>query len=91
MSGPWFIYYFAPYYFLGVFVLFAHIGAGLRFALIDRGNPRAAGKVAIGFIFAGAILGLAIPPIIAGVFFPIELPPEWIDYLRFYDPGFEPW
>ena len=91
MSGPWFIYYFAPYYFLGVFALFAHIGAGLRFALIDRGKPRAAGRAAAGFLLVGAITGLAIPPIIAGAFFPIELPSEWIDYLRFYDPDFEPW
>lgn len=91
MSGPWFIYYFAPYYFLGVFALFAHIGAGVRFVLADRGHKRAAHITGVGFIVSGAVIGMIIPPIIAGAFFPIELPSEWIDYLRFYDPDFEPW
>jgi len=91
MSGPWFIYYFAPYYVLGVFALFAHIGAGVRFALIDRGAAAIGNRVGVSFLVAGALISLAIPPIIAGAFFPIDLPQEWIDYLRFYMPAFEPW
>lgn len=91
MSGPWFIYYFAPYYFLGVFALFAHIGAGARFVLADRGYQRSARILGVGFVISGAVIGMIIPPIIAGAFFPIELPGEWIEYLRFYDPEFEPW
>jgi len=91
MSGPWFIYYFAPYYVLGVFALFAHIGAGVRFALMDNGSPVLAHRIGISFLAVGALISLAIPPIIAGAFFQIELPQEWIDYLKFYMPGFEPW
>ena len=91
MSGPWFIYYFAPYYILGVFALFTHVGTGLRFALIDRGAPELGRRVGILTIAVGALVSLAIPPIIAGVFFPIELPQEWVDYLRFYMPSFKPY
>ncbi|MDZ7783609.1 MAG: hypothetical protein U5K56_11985 [Halioglobus sp.] len=90
MSGPWFIYYFAAYYVLGVFALFAHIGAGVRFALYER-RPVAAQRVGVAFLIVGAAIALAIPPIIAGAFYEITLPREWIDYLRFYAPGFEPW
>lgn len=91
MSGPWFIYYFAPYYFLGVFALFAHAGAGIRFVLIERGARRVGQWAGIALIVLGLLVGIAIPPIIAGAFFPISLPPEWIEYLRFYSPSFEPW
>lgn len=90
MSGPWFIYYFAPYYVLGVFALFAHAGAGVRFALYER-CPVAAQRVGAAFLIVGAAVALAIPPIIAGAFYEIHLPREWIDYLRFYAPDFEPW
>jgi len=91
MSGPWFIYYFWPYYMLGVFALFAHAAAGVRFALIDKGAERAAQRSAIALLVTGAGLAVIIPPIIAGAFYPIDLPQEWIDYLRFYTPDFEPW
>ncbi len=91
MSGPWFIYYFAPYYVLGVLAVFAHIGAGLRFMLADRGEAVLGARVGVSFLVVGALVALAIPPIIAGAFFPIDLPQEWIDYLRFYMPDFEPW
>lgn len=91
MSGPWFIYYFAPYYFLGVFALFAHIGAGVRFAMIERGARPAGHRAGLAIIAIGFVVAIAIPPIISGAFFPITLPGEWIEYLRFYSPGFEPW
>lgn len=91
MSGPWFIYYFAPYYILGVFSLFAHAAAGVRFALLDRGALKAAARWPAALLLLGAALALIIPPIIAGVFYDIDLPQPWIDYLRFYMPDFEPW
>lgn len=91
MSGPWFIYYFWPYYAAGVFALFAHAAAGVRFALLDRGASRAARTSAAWLIGVGAALALIIPPIIAGAFYDIDLPQEWVDYLRFYMPDFEPW
>lgn len=91
MSGPWFIYYFAPYYFLGVLALFAHIGAGIRFVMAGHGAERAGNRAGIALIALGFLVASAIPPIIAGAFYSIELPQEWIEYLRFYSPGFEPW
>lgn len=89
MSGPWFIYYFTPYYVLGVFALFAHIGAGVRFGLMERGANELGQRVGISFLVIGALISLAIPPIFAGAYFQIELPSEWIDYLRFYTLDFE--
>ncbi len=91
MSGPWFIYYFWPYYMLGVFALFAHAAAGVRFALLDRGAISASRRWPAALIAAGAVLAVIIPPIIAGAFYAIDLPQEWIDYLRFYMSDFEPW
>jgi succinate dehydrogenase/fumarate reductase cytochrome b subunit len=91
MSGPWFVYYFTPYYVLGVFAIFAHIGAGFRFVMLDRGNRRLGQTVGVSFLVAGAAVSLVIPAVIGGLFFPIELPQQWIDYLRFYDPDFRPW
>lgn len=91
MSGPWFIYHLAPSYFLGVFAFFAHIGGDLRFAVIERGAQRDGRRIAIAFLAIGFCVAIVIPPIIAGAFFPITLPGEWIEYLRFYSPGYEPW
>lgn len=91
MSGPWFIYYFWPYYMLGVFAVFAHAAAGVRFILLDRGAVRAARTIPAALTGAGALLAVIIPPIIAGVFYDIDLPEDWIRYLRFYMPQFEPW
>ena len=75
----------------GVFALFAHIGAGIRFALLERGAVAAARLTGVLLLTVGAIVSLLIPPIIAGAFFPIDLPQAWIDYLRFYDVDFQPW
>jgi len=91
MSGPWFIYYFAPYYVLGVLSLFAHVGAGVCLALEARGSRRLGRRFALSLIGLGTAVSLAIPAIIAGVFFPIDLPAPWLDYLRFYAPGYTPW
>ena len=88
MSGPWFVYYFTPYYVLGVFSVLAHIGAGLRFGLISTGKAVLANRVGVSFLVVAAVIALAIPPIIAGALYPIELPQQWIDYLRFYSPTF---
>jgi len=82
MDGPPFIYYFAPYYFLMVASVFAHAGAGLRYILMDRGREKLANLVGIGFIISGLGAGVMIDLILAQVFFAVELPEEWIDYLR---------
>jgi succinate dehydrogenase/fumarate reductase cytochrome b subunit len=90
MSGPPFIYYFIPYYFFGVFAVIAHLGVGVRYWIRDAGHGRLANKVGIAFLVLGAGVSAAILPIISGAFFEIDLPQEWIDYLRWYAPSFEP-
>lgn len=91
LSGPPFIYYFIPYYFFGVFAGVAHLGTGVRYWIMDAGYDRLANQVGIGFLIIGAIVSAAIIPVISGAYFEIELPQEWIDYLRWYVPSFEPW
>ncbi|MBS9718153.1 hypothetical protein ACFFUT_12825 [Pseudohalocynthiibacter aestuariivivens] len=91
MTGPPFIYYFIPYYFFGVWAVITHIGVGVRYRVLDAGNKIAADRVGVGIIVAGAFVSALILPILSGVFFEIEMPQEWIDYLRFYDPDFVPW
>ncbi len=94
MSGPPYTYYFIPYYFLGVFALMTHIGVGLRYWAMDA-NPSVFGlalgnTIGIGFMIAGAAIGALIIPILTGMLFPISMPPEWIEYLRFFLPSFSP-
>ncbi len=91
MSGPPFIYYFIPYYFFGVFSVIAPLGIGVRYWLMDTGHNRFANQVGIGFLVIGAVISAAILPVISGAYFDIEFPQEWIDYLRWYVPSFEPW
>jgi len=90
MSGPPFIYYFIPYYFLGVFAVIAHLGVGVRYWLLDTGRDRLADRVGIAFLLAGAAISAAILPIISGAFFDISLPAEWLEFLRWFVPTFEP-
>jgi succinate dehydrogenase/fumarate reductase cytochrome b subunit len=91
MSGPPFIYYFVPYYFLGVFAVIAHVGVAVRYALMRHKRVAIANKMGIGIMLLGAIVSAAILPVISGAYFAIDLPPLWIDYLRWYVPNFEPW
>ena len=90
MSGPWFIYYFWPYYVIGVFAVFAHIAAGLRFVLLEKQRPIAARRAGVSILFVGGAVALSIPPIIAGFLYPVDLPEVWVDYLQFYAPNFQP-
>lgn len=91
LSGPPFIYYFVPYYFFGVWSVLAHVGIGVRYWIEESGRERAARRVEKAFILGGALVSAFILPVIAGVWFDIDLPQEWIDYLRFYVPDFVPW
>lgn len=91
MSGPPFIYFFIPYYFFGVLSVVTHLGVGVRYSMIDAGYIRLADPVATGFLVVGTVISAAILPVIAGAYFEIELPQEWINYLRWYVPSFEPW
>ncbi|VVT05466.1 hypothetical protein [Hoeflea sp. EC-HK425] len=88
MSGAPFIWYFLPYYFLGVVALFVHLGCGIRLALF-RSNLRP--YATVGF-WALSTLGLAMAVTInltlMGVFFEIELPPAWLTYLQGFVAGY---
>lgn len=88
MSGAPFIWYFLPYYFLGVVALFVHLGCGIRLALFrSKLRPYAT----IGF-WALSALGLAMAVTInltlMGVFFEIDLPPAWLTYLQGFVAGY---
>jgi len=90
MSSAPFVWYFFPYYFLGVSALFIHMGCGVRLALMrSKLRPHAT----LGF-WGLTILGLAIAMLInlilMGAFFEIRLPDEWLDYLRGFVPDHSP-
>lgn len=88
MNGAPFIWYFLPYYFLGVVALFVHLGCGIRLALL-RSNLRP--YATTGF-WALSALGLAMAVIInlmlMGGFYDIDLPPEWVSYLQGFISGY---
>ncbi len=90
MSGAPFTYYFIPYYFLGVLAIMTHIGVGMRYWAIDAGRPALGDRLGFGFMIAGAAIGAAIIPMLTGALFPIEMPPEWLNYLRYFLPGYTP-
>ncbi len=90
MSGPPYTYYFFPYYFLGVWAVMVHAGIGIRYWLLDAGHERLGNDTALAFAIGGALVSAFILPILAGAYFDIELPREWIEYLRFYVPDFKP-
>lgn len=60
VSGPPFVWYFAPYYVLGVWAVFVHIAAALRFHVWPAPPPMASRVLpALGLVFAlGVVLGL---------------------------------
>ncbi len=87
MNGPPFIYYFVPYYFLLIWSVMAHAGVGLRYLLIDAGQPVLGQRVGVGMIIAGALAGATIVASLGQVFYPIELPKEWADYNQYFLEG----
>jgi succinate dehydrogenase/fumarate reductase cytochrome b subunit len=90
MSGPPFTYYFIPYYFLGVLALFTHIGIGLRYWAVDAGQQKLGDYIGIGAITLGAICSAVIVLALYGTFYEINLPPEWINYLKSFYPNYAP-
>jgi hypothetical protein len=69
---PW-QWFFAPYYFLAVFCLFAHVGCAIFWNITDRSaQVRAA---ALGFFLAtGFAAGTFIDLALAGKLFPVDIP-----------------
>ncbi|MDZ4315223.1 MAG: hypothetical protein U0989_10735 [Azonexus sp.] len=89
MSGPPFTYYFVPYYFLGVLSLFVHVGVALRFTLVDRGKFKAAKIIFWTITLLGTAISGLIVSTLLGAFFEINLPTEWVKYLRAFYPAYD--
>ncbi|MBL4751956.1 MAG: hypothetical protein JKX71_15505 [Amylibacter sp.] len=88
MNGAPFTYYFVPYYFLGILAVMTHAGIGLRFVVQRKGKRRLGNILGIGSIILGGIFGVVIVLSLAGTFYDINLPPEWIDYLKMFYPDY---
>lgn len=88
MDGAPFIYYFAPYYFLMVSSIFAHAAAGLHFIGRDRAWSEKVDRYAIGLIVLGLVIATLIVLILAQTFYHVDLPQEWLDYLRVFSPNY---
>lgn len=71
-----FQFFFAPYYFLAVLALFTHLGCAMYWHLHDR--SRFARGIAVALPMAtGLILSLLIVLMLAGAFYPVEIPSEY--------------
>jgi succinate dehydrogenase/fumarate reductase cytochrome b subunit len=67
-------FFFAPYYFLAVFALFAHVGC----AVYRRARPGIARTLALALpISAGAITALLIVLSLAGMLQPVDIPAKY--------------
>lgn len=64
---------FAPYYFLGVVALFAHVACAVRFRVQGRTGDR----VGRAFLASGVVLGGVIVAAFMGAFYDIHLPPAY--------------
>ena len=65
-----------------------HMGIGLRFVALRKGQRALGDMLAKGFIALGAVFGTLIVLSLLGTFFEIVLPAEWIDYLKMFYPDY---
>ena len=71
-----FQFFFAPYYFLAVLSLFIHLGCAFYWQVESR--PLSVRGSALGFpVLIGIVLATVIVLMLAGVFYPVEIPPEY--------------
>ncbi|WP_334187384.1 hypothetical protein [Noviherbaspirillum sp.] len=71
---PPFQFVFAPYYFLAVLSLFIHLGCALHWHLTGRAVRMYA--VAVSMV-VGSVVSLLIVLILAGAFYPVQIPAEY--------------
>jgi succinate dehydrogenase/fumarate reductase cytochrome b subunit len=90
MSGPPFTWYFVPYYIMGVATLFTHIGCAVRLVLRREGYSTLGTAIAIALIVFGVALGAFIVSILLGSYYHIQLPDEWVAYLRRFVSSYTP-
>jgi len=71
-----FQFFFAPYYFLAVLALFTHLGCALYWQL--QAKSQVARVVAVALPASlGFVVSLLIVLSLAGVFYPVQVPPEY--------------
>ena len=80
VSRPPFMWFFVPYYWLGVTALFGHVAAALAF----RRSPEPGGPAALAVLAAGPVIAGVIVASYSGAVFPIHLPPAYETYLKSY-------
>lgn len=68
-----FILFFAPYYFLAVFCLFAHVGCALYWNM-GNASRSARRSIVIAFCLAGAVAGLLIVLSLSGQLYTVDIP-----------------
>jgi hypothetical protein len=73
---PPFQFFFAPYYFLAVLALFTHLGFALYWQLHAKSQAARVAAVALP-ASVGFVVSLLIVLSLAGVFYPVQVPPEY--------------
>lgn len=75
-AGAW-TWFFAPYYFLAVAALFAHLGCALYWNL-TRSTERQRLRVTVLMAGGGAVLSAAIVLALAGAYYPVNIPAAYL-------------
>jgi len=70
-------YFFAPYYFLAVLAVFAHLGCALSWRVPRTGNARAA--VLSVALSGGLVVSSLILAAMLGALYPYQVPREYLD------------
>jgi hypothetical protein len=70
---PWF---FAPYYALAIFALFAHVGSAVYWNVLDRNRGAAILSLKI-FVMLGTVLGLLIVAALGGRLYAVDIPTRY--------------
>lgn len=70
-------YYFAPYYFFAIFLIFSHLAAAIHFGMGDK--ARIISPMIMG---AGALVALLIVTTFSGGFYEIQIPTEYQEYFN---------
>jgi hypothetical protein len=71
-----FQFFFAPYYLLGVLALFTHLGCAAYWRAKSSGRSSCSLFIALP-VAAGALISLVIVLLLAGIFYRVEIPPEY--------------
>lgn len=77
-----FQWYFVPYYFLAVVAIFVHVACGLHWLLRHHMNEAARNLAAGIAVLVGVVLAVVIVSALAGVFYEVAVPPEYLDSYR---------